>query len=54
MDLKDIRKVTKIIQYEDDCRAARNDFSEHGGPKFFDSIGWGYIVNGKKLYKEVN
>jgi len=54
MNLQDIKKVAQIIQYEDDIRAARKDFREHGGPKFFDKKGWGYIVDGKKLYKEVN
>ena len=54
MNYNEIKKLTKIIQYEEDRRNARNEFHEHGGVKFYDKIGEGYINNGIKKYTHKN
>ena len=50
MNSSDIKKVARLLEYEENLRIARKDFLENG-VKFFDKIGWGYIVNGTKHYK---
>lgn len=50
MTPSEIKKIAKLLEYEDNCREARKDFRENG-VKFFDKNGWGYIVNGVKRYK---
>jgi len=50
MNSSDIKKVARLLEYEENLRAARKDFLENG-VKFFDKKGWGYIINGTKHYK---
>jgi hypothetical protein len=50
MNYSDIKKITKILQYEEDCWNAQREFHEHGGVKFYDKFGEGYINNGVKKY----
>jgi hypothetical protein len=50
MNSSDIKKVAKLLEYEDNLRMARKDFLENG-VKFFDKKGWGYIVDGTKHYR---
>lgn len=49
MNYSEIKKVTKLLQYDEDCRLARKEFAEHG-VRFYDSKGWGFIRNGIKYY----
>jgi hypothetical protein len=50
MNSSEIKKIARLLEYEDELRAVRKDFRENG-VKFFDKKGWGYIVNGVKHYK---
>jgi hypothetical protein len=50
MNYSDIKKITKILQYENDCWDAQREFHEHGGVKFYDRFGEGYINKGVKNY----
>jgi hypothetical protein len=51
MNPSEIRKVARLLEYEDDCRAARQEFMEHG-VRFYDKFGTGHIVDGVKKYTE--
>lgn len=53
MELQEIKKIARLLEYEDDCRLARQEFREHG-VRFYDAKGWGYIRNGVKNYQEKN
>ncbi len=50
MNYSDIKKISKILQYEDDCWNAQKEFHENGGVKFYDKFGEGYINKGVKNY----
>lgn len=50
MNFSGIKKVARLLEYEENLRAVRKDFRENG-VKFFDKKGWGYIVDGTKHYK---
>lgn len=51
MTPSEIKKVARLLEYEDDCRLARKEFLEHG-VRFYDKIGTGHIVNGVKKYTD--
>jgi len=51
MNPSEIRKVARLLEYEDDCRLARKEFMEHG-VRFYDTKGWGFIRNHVKNYVE--
>lgn len=53
MDYPEIKKISKLLEYEDDCRLARQEFRENG-IRFYDAEGWGFIRNGIKNYQEKN
>jgi hypothetical protein len=50
MNSSEIKKVARLLEYEDNLRIVRKDFLENG-VKFFDKKGWGYIVDGTKHYR---
>lgn len=49
MNYSEVKKVTKLLQYDEDRRLAHKEFLEHG-IRFYDAHGWGYIRNGIKHY----
>jgi predicted Fe-Mo cluster-binding NifX family protein len=49
MDYSDIKKTIKLIEYEEDCRRARQEFREYG-VRFYDAHGHGFIRDGVKHY----
>jgi hypothetical protein len=51
MNPSEIKKVARLLEYEDDCRLARKEFMEHG-VRFYDKFGTGHIVDGVKKYTE--
>lgn len=53
MNSSEIKKVMKMIEYEDNCRALREEFRTHG-LRFMDRHGWGFIRNGEKHYESRN
>jgi len=51
MKSSEIKKIARLLEYEDNCRTARKEFMEHG-VRFYDKYGTGYIVDGVKKYTE--
>ena len=49
MNGSEIKKMMKVLEYEEDRRNARKEFREHG-VRFYDANGWGYIRDGVKHY----
>jgi hypothetical protein len=53
MNTNEIKKIARLLEYEDDCRLARKEFLENG-IKFYDKFGEGYIRDGIKHYTHKN
>lgn len=53
MNSTEIKKVMKMMEYEENCRHLREEFRTRG-LRFMDRHGWGFIRNGKKHYEEMN
>lgn len=49
MNYSEIKKITRLMEYEENCRRARQEFLQHG-VRFYDAKGWGFIRNGIKHY----
>lgn len=53
MTSSEIKKVMKMIEYEENCRHLREEFRTLG-VRFTDRHGWGFIRNGEKHYEAMN
>lgn len=53
MNSSEIKKIMKMIEYEENCRMLREEFRTHG-VRFGDRHGWGFIRNGEKHYESRN
>ena len=51
MTNSEIKKIARLLEYQDDCRHLRKEFREHG-VRFYDAKGSGFIRNGVKNYIE--
>jgi hypothetical protein len=51
MNYSEIKKIARLLEYENNCRILHKEFIEHG-VRFYDAHGWGFIRNGIKHYQE--